>query len=106
MAKITYIEFDGTSHTVEVAAGLTVMEGAVQNLVPGIDAECGGGCACATCQVYVDAQWLDHFPAAQDMEQEMLSFAPFVQPDSRLGCQLEVTDQSDGLVVRMPESQY
>ena len=106
MAKITYIEFDGSAHTVEVAPGLSVMEGAVQNLVPGIDAECGGGCACATCQVYIDSEWQDHFPEAESMEQEMLSFAPFVQPESRLGCQLKVTAESDGLVVRMPESQY
>jgi len=106
MAKITYIEFDGTTHTVEVAPGMSVMEGAVQNLVPGIDAECGGGCACATCQVYLDNEWLAHFPEPESMEQEMLSFAPFVQKNSRLGCQLEVTDETDGLVVRMPESQY
>jgi 2Fe-2S ferredoxin len=106
MAKITFIEFDGTEHLVDAKPGQSVMEAAVGNLVPGIEAECGGGCACATCQVYVDPAWADHFPPAEEMEVDMLSFAPDVQPTSRLSCQLKVSDTSDGLVIRMPESQY
>ena len=106
MVKIIYVEHNGARHEVNVPEGENLMEGAVQNMVPGIEAECGGGCACATCQVYVDASWRDHFPAAEDMETEMLSFAPHVQAESRLGCQLRVTEETDGLVVRMPESQY
>jgi len=106
MPRITYIEHDGTEHVVDVKPGLSVMEGAVQNGVPGIEAECGGGCACATCQVYLDPSWADRFPAADEMETEMLSFAPYLQPESRLSCQLRVSDACEGLVVRMPESQY
>jgi 2Fe-2S ferredoxin len=106
MARITYIEHDGTEHQVEVKPGLTVMEGAIQNLVPGIEAECGGGCACATCQCYVDAGWADHFPPADAMETDMLSFAPYLLPESRLSCQLKVSKETDGLIVSLPESQY
>ncbi len=106
MVKITYIEHDGTRHQVDVAPGMTVMEGAVDNGIPGIEAECGGGCACATCHVYVEEPWRDLFPPADATEQDMLSFAPRVGEGSRLGCQLTVTEISDGLVVRMPETQY
>ena len=106
MPKITYIESDGTEHQVEAPVGYSVMEAAVQNMVPGIEAECGGGCACATCQVYVDEQWASHFPPAEEMETEMLSFAPHVEDNSRLSCQLSITAETDGLVVRLPESQY
>lgn len=105
MPKITYIEHGGKTHTVEVAEGLTVMEGAVQNNIPGIDADCGGACACSTCHVYVDAAWIDRLPARQDMEIDMLDFAFQPNAQSRLTCQLKVTPAIDGLVVRMPEKQ-
>ncbi len=106
MAKITYIEFNGTEHVVEVPNGLTVMEGARDNNIPGIEADCGGACACSTCHVYVDDVWVSKLPAKDEMEADMLDFA--FQPDpekSRLTCQLKVSDALDGLVVRMPEKQ-
>lgn len=106
MAKITYIESNGKEHVVEVADGLSVMEGAVKNLVPGIDADCGGACACATCHVYVDEKWLSKMPTKQDMEQTMLDFANDVHDNSRLSCQIKVSAALDGLVVRMPKSQH
>lgn len=106
MARITYIEFDGTRHEVDVAPGLTVMEGAVDNGIPGIEAECGGGCACATCHVYVPEDWQDHFPPPDATEQDMLGFAPDAKDTSRLGCQLTITERTDGLFVHMPQSQY
>ncbi len=106
MAKITYIAHDGSSRTLEVKAGLTVMEGAVKNNVPGIDADCGGACACATCHVYVDEAWMDKVGAASAMEESMLDFAEGVKPNSRLSCQIKVTDALDGLVVTTPESQH
>ena len=106
MTKITYIEFDGTEHPVEVRNGLTVMEGAIKNNVPGIDADCGGACACATCHVYVDEAWREKTGTASAMEESMLDFAQNVQPNSRLSCQIKVTDALDGLVVRMPEEQH
>ena len=106
MAKITYIEFNGTEHVVEVANGLTVMEGARDNNIPGIEADCGGACACSTCHVYVDDTWVDRLPSKDAMEEDMLDFA--WEPDlvkSRLTCQLKVTDALDGLIVKMPEKQ-
>ncbi|MFY0623769.1 MAG: 2Fe-2S iron-sulfur cluster binding domain-containing protein [Pelagimonas sp.] len=106
MAKITYIEHNGTEHVVEVANGLTVMEGARDNGIPGIEADCGGACACSTCHVYVDPAWVEKIPAKDDMEEDMLDFA--FEPDpatSRLTCQMKVSDVMDGLVVRMPEKQ-
>ena len=106
MAKITYIEHNGTKHEVDVANGLTVMEGARDNNIPGIEADCGGACACSTCHVYVDAAWVAKLPAKDAMEEDMLDFA--WEPDtekSRLTCQLKVTDALDGLVVQMPEKQ-
>ncbi len=106
MARITYIEHDGTRHVAEVPNGLTVMEGARDNGIPGIDADCGGACACSTCHVYVDPDWVDRLPPREDMEQDMLDFA--FEPDavrSRLTCQLKVSDALDGLVVQMPEKQ-
>ena len=106
MAKITYIEHNGKRHEVEVANGLTVMEGARDNSVPGIEADCGGACACSTCHVYVDPAWVDRLPAKEPMEEDMLDFA--WEPDpvrSRLTCQLQVTDDLDGLVVQMPLKQ-
>jgi 2Fe-2S ferredoxin len=106
MPKITYVEFSGAEHAIEVKAGLTVMEGAVKHNVPGIDADCGGACACATCHVYVDAAWTDKVGSPTAMEESMLDFAENVEPNSRLSCQIKVTDALDGLVVRMPESQH
>jgi 2Fe-2S ferredoxin len=106
MAKITYIDFGGTARTIEVKNGLSVMEGAVKNNVPGIDADCGGACACATCHVYVDPAWLDKTGERSAMEESMLDFAEGVEDNSRLSCQIKVSDALDGLVVRMPESQH
>jgi 2Fe-2S ferredoxin len=106
MAKITYIEFDGTEHQVDVRPGLSVMEGAVRNNIPGIDADCGGACACATCHVYVDEAWRDATGERSAMEDSMLDFAENVAENSRLSCQIRVTDALDGLVVRMPEDQH
>lgn len=105
VAAITYVEFDGTEHMVHVAEGCSVMEGAVNNGIPGIDAECGGACVCATCQVYVDDAWLDRIGSASEMEAEMLEFADHAKANSRLSCQIEVNEALDGLVVRLPESQ-
>jgi 2Fe-2S ferredoxin len=106
MAKITYIEHDGGVHAIEVKPGLSVMEGAVKNDVPGIDADCGGACACATCHVYVDEAWLAKTGERTAMEDSMLDFADNVQENSRLSCQIKVTAELDGLIVRMPESQH
>ena len=106
MAKIKYIEHSGKEHEVEVPAGWSVMEGAVKNLIPGIDADCGGACACATCHVFVDQAWLAKLPKKEDMEETMLDFAPDMATNSRLSCQIKVTPELDGLVVRMPKSQH
>ena len=106
MPKIVYIEHNGTRHEVEVAAGTSVMEGAVKNLIPGIDADCGGACACATCHVFVDPEWLDKAGERTEMETSMLEFAESVQSNSRLSCQIAVSDALDGLVVRLPRSQH
>ena len=106
MAKITYVEFNGAAHIVEVEPGMTVMEGAVKNGVPGIDAECGGACACATCHVYVDPAWQAKTGSRDELEASMLDIASDVRPNSRLSCQLRVTQDLDGLVVRLPESQH
>ena len=106
MTKITYIEFGGTEHVVDVANGLTVMEGARDNNIPGIEADCGGACACSTCHVYIDPAWVEKVPVKDDMEEDMLDFA--FEPDStrsRLTCQIKVTDALDGLIVQMPEKQ-
>ena len=106
MAKITYIEFGGTEHTVDVAEGLTVMEGAVKNMIPGIDADCGGACACSTCHVYVDPAWTEITGGPEEMEEDMLDFAFDVKENSRLSCQMRVSGDFDGLIVRMPEKQF
>jgi 2Fe-2S ferredoxin len=106
MAKITYIEHNGTEHVVDVPNGLTVMEGARDNNIPGIEADCGGACPCSTCHVYVHPDWVAKLPEIDPMEEDMLEFA--FQPDpkrSRLTCQLKVSDALDGLVVQMPEKQ-
>jgi len=106
MANITYIEHDGTEHTIEVKTGQSVMEGAVKHNIPGIDADCGGACACATCHVYVDEAWVSKTGEKSAMEESMLDFAENVEPNSRLSCQIKVSDALEGLIVRMPESQH
>ncbi len=106
MAKIKYIEHTGKEHVVDVKSGMSVMEGAVKALVPGIDADCGGACACATCHVYVDAAWLTKLEPMQEMEKTMLDFAEGVEGNSRLSCQIKVSDALDGFTVRMPKSQH
>jgi len=105
MPKITYIEHTDKSHEIEVANGLTVMEGAVQNNIPGIDADCGGACACATCHVYVDKKWFAKLPKTESSEIDMLDMAFEPNKFSRLACQITVTDKLDGLVVKMPSKQ-
>ncbi len=106
MAKITFIQPDGTSQDVEAKPGATVMESAKLNNIPGIEAECGGACACATCHVYVDSAWRDKVGKPEAMEEDMLDFAFDVREESRLSCQIKVTDELDGLIVRVPEKQF
>ncbi len=105
MAKIKYIEHNGKEHVVDVKPGMSVMEGAVKNLIPGIDADCGGACACATCHVYVDPAWTEKVGKPSAMERSMLDFAEDVRDNSRLSCQIQVKDDLDGLVVRLPAQQ-
>ncbi len=105
MPKITYIEHNGKAHEIEVPNELTIMEGALQNNIPGIDADCGGACACATCHVYVDEKWFDKLQKKEDAEQDMLDMAFEPKKNSRLACQITATDQLDGLVVKMPSKQ-
>ena len=105
MAKIKYIEHTGKQHEIDVANGLSVMEGAVQNDIPGIDADCGGGMACATCHVYVKEDWFNKLPKKEDGEDDMLDQAYEPRPSSRLSCQIIVSDELSGLVVHLPEKQ-
>jgi ferredoxin, 2Fe-2S len=105
MAKITFIDAIGQSRSVEAQVGSTVMETALRNSVPGIEAECGGACACATCHVYVDLGWTEATGKASQMEEDMLDFAFEVRPNSRLSCQIKVTEALDGLVVTTPPKQ-
>lgn len=105
MPKITYVAHDGTKFEVDAENGSTVMENAIKNAVPGIEAECGGACACATCHVYVDDAWAEKAGGPEAMEEDMLDFAYDVQPTSRLSCQIKVSDDLDGLVVKVPERQ-
>ncbi len=106
MAKITYIEHDGTEHSVEVETGLSVMKGAVLNSIPGILADCGGACACGTCRVFIAEEWRAIVGEPSDMESAMLEIADESTPGRRLSCQIPVTDELDGLVLRMPEKQF
>lgn len=106
MAKITYVDHEGTKRVVEATNGESVMEAAIKNSIPGIDADCGGACACATCHVYVDQAFMDKVGSPEDMEQSMLDFAENVQSNSRLSCQISVSDDLDGLKVTTPESQH
>jgi 2Fe-2S ferredoxin len=107
MGRVTYIEFDGTVHTVEIEDGTSLMRGAVANGIPGIDADCGGSCACATCHVHVDAAWAAVVGApASEAEAELLQLAPEVRDDSRLACQIKMRPDLDGVVVHLPEAQH
>jgi len=105
MPKITFKDYQGNSRTIEVDNGLTVMEGAVQNEIPGIDADCGGSMACATCHVYVEESWFNKIPKAEDGEVDMIDMAFEPKKNSRLSCQITITDDLDGLVVTTPEKQ-
>jgi len=105
MPTITFVEHDGTEHIVKADPGTSVMETAMRSNVPGIDADCGGSCSCATCHVYVDEAWSERIEPRGDMEGVMLDYADNVEPTSRLSCQIPVTDALDGLVVRLPATQ-
>ena len=105
MSKITYIDSSGNSKTIDVENGLSVMEGAVQNNIPGIDADCGGGMACATCHVYVKEEWLNKLDKPEDAEQDIIDMAFEPKKNSRLSCQLIVSDKLDGLIVTTPSKQ-
>jgi len=105
MTKITFKDSTGAARTVEAADGSTVMESAIRNAIPGIDAECGGACACATCHVYVDESWAERVGKASQMEEDMLDFAFEVRPTSRLSCQIKVAPALDGLIVTTPAKQ-
>jgi len=106
MAKITFVDAKGEKRTVEAPDGWSVMEAAVKSDIPGIDADCGGACACATCHVYVDPAWAGKLPPKEEMEETMLDFAQDVKPASRLSCQLKVTAELDGLTVTTPKNQH
>jgi len=106
MPKITFIDHEGTAQTVEGAVGATVMETATKHDIPGIVAECGGACACATCHVYIDEAWQEVVGAPVDMEEDMLDFAYDMRNNSRLSCQIKISDELDGLIVHTPEKQF
>lgn len=106
MTKITYIEHGGTEHAVDVADGLSVMEGAVKYTIPGLDGDCGGACACATCHVYIPTEWADKCDPVDELERDMLDFAFDVNDTSRLSCQIKVSSALEGLIVRLPKRQY
>ena len=106
MVKLTFIQHDGASQTVEAEPGVTVMEAAKLNDIPGIEAECGGACACATCHVYVEPEWVEAVGKPSEMEEDMLDFAFDVREESRLSCQIRISDKLDGLVVKVPSKQF
>jgi ferredoxin, 2Fe-2S len=106
MPKVTFIAFAGGKHTVEVPAGTTLMHAATDNRVPGIDGDCGGNCACATCHVYVEPAWLERLAARTATEEEMLNCVAERKDNSRLACQITLTDALDGLMVKLPEAQH
>jgi 2Fe-2S ferredoxin len=106
MPLVTYISHDGTTTEIEVPAGNSVMKGAVDNMLDGIIAECGGSCSCATCHCYIDEAWVEKVPAASEMEKDMLECVLEPQDNSRLSCQIHLTDELDGLIVKLPESQF
>lgn len=106
MAKITYVESNGTERTIEVEDGNNLMDAAVDNMVPGIDGDCGGSCACATCHVHVDPAWVDKLPAMEELENMMLDLSDSRDETSRLCCQIKVSPELDGLIVNTPEGQH
>ena len=106
MPKVTFVQPDGSQKTVDVESGVTVMEAAKLNLIAGVEAECGGACACATCHVYVDDTWKEKTGKPAEMEEDMLDFAFDVRDSSRLSCQIKITDELDGLVVKVPDKQF
>ena len=106
MVQITFVEHDGTEHVVESQTGVSLMQAAIDNLVPGIDADCGGECSCATCHVMVNENWLEKVAPPGEMEESMLDLNPERQENSRLSCQVEVSEELDGLRVTMPEFQF
>ena len=106
MPKVTFIDFEDNQTDVEVQVGCSLMEAAVVNDVEGIDADCGGACACATCHVYIDQDWMAIVGPAEELEAEMLDVAEEVKENSRLSCQIKITEELDGLIIRTPESQY
>ncbi|TDG13601.1 (2Fe-2S)-binding protein [Seongchinamella unica] len=105
MPRITLVEFNGTGHTIDAESGKTLMLNAIENGIPGIDADCGGACACGTCHVFLDPQWLAAAGESNPLEDAMLAMRPDREGRSRLSCQIEVTDAMEGMVVRMPEYQ-
>ena len=106
MPTVTYIEPNGTQHRIDLPSGISVMRGAVDNDVPAIDADCGGQCACATCHVYVDPEWVPRTGRPGEQEEAMLAFVNDLRPTSRLSCQITVGDELDGLLVRLPDAQH
>jgi len=105
MPKVFYIEFNGKKHEVDVPNGYSLMEGAVKNSVNGIDADCGGSCACATCHIYIDDQWVEKLPKIEEAERDMLDFVSSLKKESRLSCQVMMSNELDGLIVKLPERQ-
>lgn len=106
MPEVTYVESDGTEHRIDVPIGVSVMQGAVNHMIPGIEGDCGGLCACGTCHVYLDRQWAEHCVPPDELEEGILEFAFAVDERSRLGCQIEMSEALAGLVVHLPERQY
>lgn len=106
MPVIKFVEANGAEHEVDIPVGKTIMQGAVDNMLPGIIAECGGSCSCGTCHVYVDAEWLAKSGEVDDLEQDMLQIMGGVESNSRLSCQVQITAEMQGMVVHLPESQY
>ncbi len=106
MAKITFIQDDNSQQTIEAENGTTVMEAAIKNMISGIDADCGGACACSTCHVYVESEWLEATGERTEMEEDMLDFAFDVRENSRLSCQIKVAPELNGLTVRVPVKQF
>ena len=105
MVKLTYVESNGTEHTVDVDEGLSIMEGAVSNSIPGIDADCGGGCACATCMIFVHIEWKEKINPMSEEEESMIDFHEYKNEKSRLSCHITVTAEMDGMILKLPESQ-
>ena len=106
MPKITFVEFNGTEHIVDIANGDTLMNGAINNAVPGIEGDCGGLCACATCHIYVESCWQSRCSDAEELEKNILDFAFEVNDQSRLACQITVSSELDGMTIHLPKRQY